>query len=295
MRRLVVTMSIAGAAALVVAPAFADATKAQCVDANTSAQSLRRGGKFSAAREQLQVCGDPKCPDLVRRDCIERLDELERAQPTIVFDVHDDTGTDITNVRISLDGTLFAEKLDGGALRVDPGTHSFTFQVADQNVVTESLLIKEGEKGRRQRIVIAAAHPAQSSAPPPIPARPQEQPPEEPRSDRRPLRTLGLISGGAGLAGVAVGTVFGLLASSSFNQQQEACASPTDCADHARATSEHESAVTQGAISTISFVAGGALLAAGVALFVIGAKGSSTPASTARATRFGDAGLRVSF
>src|ERR1700689_3253040 len=101
--------------------ALADLTKGQCIAANTKAQDLRRDGKLSEARAELQTCGDPSCPALVRDDCTKRLNELEGAQPTIIFDAKDGAGHDLSAVAITMDGHPFADKLDGKALRVDPG------------------------------------------------------------------------------------------------------------------------------------------------------------------------------
>jgi hypothetical protein len=61
--------------------AWANPTVAECVGADTAAQSLRRDGKLAAARVQLMTCGSPSCPALVRDDCTQRLEDLERAVP----------------------------------------------------------------------------------------------------------------------------------------------------------------------------------------------------------------------
>jgi hypothetical protein len=114
------------------APASADVTKDQCIDANTQAQSLRRDGKFAAARAQLQACGATACPGLIRDDCARRMDELDRAQPTILFEVKDGSGRDLDAVQVTVDGQPLAERLTGTAFRIDPGSHSFTFTAADQ-------------------------------------------------------------------------------------------------------------------------------------------------------------------
>jgi len=131
-----------------------DVTKDQCVDANTKAQSLRRSRKLVAARAQLAICADPRCPAMVRDDCTQRVDELEKVQPTIVFDAKDGAGNDLSDVRVSMDGKPFVGKLDGTALAVDPGPHAFTFEVTGQPIVTRGFVLKEGEKLRRERIVI---------------------------------------------------------------------------------------------------------------------------------------------
>jgi hypothetical protein len=139
------------------APPPVEVTKDQCVDADTKAQSLRRDGKLRAAREQLSVCINPGCPGIVRDDCTQRLDELERVQPTIVFDAKDGAGNDLVDVRVTMDGKPLAGKLDGAALLVDPGAHSFSFEVVGLPAVTRSFVLKEGEKSRRERIAMPTA------------------------------------------------------------------------------------------------------------------------------------------
>src|SRR6186713_3235657 len=82
---------------LVPLAARAETMKVQCIQANTNAQSLRRDGKLAQAREQLRFCGQSKCPGLVSADCIKRLDELESAQPTVVFDAADTSGRPVND------------------------------------------------------------------------------------------------------------------------------------------------------------------------------------------------------
>jgi hypothetical protein len=109
---------IAAGLLLLSTPSFANGpkggiTKTECIDANTQAQSLRRDGKLSAARVQLLKCSDPGCPSIIRDDCTSRLDEVEKAQPTIVFDGKDGDGHDLVAVSVTIDGQPFADKLDG--------------------------------------------------------------------------------------------------------------------------------------------------------------------------------------
>ena len=278
-----------------VSSARADMTKARCAEANANAQDLRREGKLSAARETLRKCADAACPGLVRDDCNRRLDEVERVQPTIVFDAKDASGKDVSAVRVTVDGTVVADRITGLPLLVDPGEHVFAFEVAGQSPVTEVFVIKEGEKERRERIVLGGASPAPQSTPlAPIPqgtpsAAPAAAPSPElvapsPPSDTAPSSSagsrdhgglsmrqiLGLTTGGLGVAGVAAGSVFGLLAISAANQQRSDCLSPSSCSMHPQALSSHSTATSDGAISTAAFVAGGALLLGGCTLFFLG-------------------------
>jgi hypothetical protein len=100
--------------------ARADMTKAQCVDANVSAQDLRRDGKLSAAREQLVKCAERSCPALVRDDCTRRLDEVDKAEPTIAFEVKA-AGADVFAVTVTVDGKPWTDTLEGKPIPADPG------------------------------------------------------------------------------------------------------------------------------------------------------------------------------
>jgi hypothetical protein len=48
---------------------------------------------------------------MVRDDCTRRLDELDKAQPTIVFEAKDGAGRDLTAVQVTVDGKPLVESL----------------------------------------------------------------------------------------------------------------------------------------------------------------------------------------
>ncbi|MGH7269036.1 MAG: hypothetical protein ACREJ3_01285, partial [Polyangiaceae bacterium] len=205
------------------------------------------------------------------------LDELEKAQPTILFEFKDCTGRDLIDVTATMDGHPLGQALGGSALRLDPGPHEFVFTETGVEPVTKTFVIEEGEKERRERIVIGAP-------PPPIatPAPEMTVPPlaEGGAKSGTPTQKLaGLIVGGVGVAGIATGAVFGLLTMSAASQQKSDCASATSCANFAGASSAHSGGETDGTVSTVAFIAGGALLAGGAALFLT-AHSHEHPAST---------------
>jgi hypothetical protein len=253
-------------------------TKDQCIDADTQAQTLRRAGKLAATRDQLQKCGDPSCPALVRDDCSRRLDEVERAQPTILFEAKDAAGQDLVGVKVAVDGQPHAESLGGTALKVDPGPRTFTFTGPDLSPLTQTFVVREGEKDRRERVVLART----VAAPAPGLAVPPSTPPESPPSGMARGKVYGLILGGVGLAGIGVGSVFGLMTASAGSQQKSDCAGASSCANYGQAAHDHTTAQNDGTISTIAFIAGGALLAGGAVLFFVSGSPSSEPSATSR-------------
>jgi hypothetical protein len=273
------------------ATARADMTRAQCIDANAQAQSLRRDEKLAQARELLRACSDPKCPGMVVADCTKRLDELEAAQPTIVFEAKDPAGRELNLVKVTADERPLADTLDGTPFTLDPGDHTFTFEVDGQPAVTLHFTLTEGQKARRESIVIGQAQPPPAPATAPVGDAPEA--PASPADPPRPLRTAGIAAGAAGLAGIAAGTVFGLMASSKWSSQKSACASSADCPNHAEAVSDHSSLTTDATISTIAFIAGGALLAGGVTLFVLGSRPESEGTALVVAPNVGGAALAL--
>jgi hypothetical protein len=273
-------LSLAVSAALASAyllPGVAHADEAatqQCIDANEAAQSARKAEKLHDARANLLICVAASCPGLVRDDCAQRLEEVERAQPTIVFEARSAAGHDIVAVIITVDGRPFTSKLDGSALPIDPGEHVVTFEAGDFPPMTQRYVLHEGEKGRRERVVFGAPPqpaPSQTGAPsaPPASAAPTGEtvPVTRSPSPFQGQRLTGIILGAAGLVTVTIGAILGTNASSSWSSARAECGSPTSCPNYNQAVADHDSATSAATLSTIGFLTGAALLAGGAALY----------------------------
>jgi hypothetical protein len=182
---------------------------------------------------------------------------------------------------LTLDGHEISRAQWGAPIPVDPGAHEIRAEArgfqpwsASQSLDTPSstatvAIPALSPLAAQTPAPTPAASPAppQPVAPAPTPApAPPEPPPSSPMGTPR---VLGLVAGGVGVAGIAVGSVFGLMSISQKNQQQSACGSTPSCTgtDHAQAVSDHASAVTDGLVSTVGIVAGGALLVGGAVLF----------------------------
>ncbi len=152
-----------------------------------------------------------------------------------------------------------------------------------------------------------AADPAPASSAPTTPAPASAvvatdgtDPGPEASSSHGPI-VLGVSLGVAGLVGIGVGSVFGLLASSSWNNAKSDCGpsqNPGHCVTQnpSQATSDHDAAVTNADVSTVAFIAGGVLLTAGVTVLLTtlhhgGAKASEV--AVAPAVGPGQAGLAL--
>ena len=243
-------------------------SKHECVEASEAAQDLQQAGKLREAQSKLAVCIAESCPGPVREDCASRLVAVDKAVPSIVFEAKDGAGNDLTAVRVTADGRAIAERLNGSAIDLDPGEHKFTFEVAGHPPVEKSLLLHEGEKACRVGVVFVVAPP-----PPPAMASPLAAPTAPPEDGGHGRRVLGLVSGGVGLVGLAVGGIFGGLTFSSWGNVNSECPSHAGCS--AQATNNHSNAVTFGTVSTAGFVAGGLLLAGGFTLYFTAPKDRS--------------------
>jgi hypothetical protein len=239
-------------------------SKEQCIASNSDAQDLFRDGKLSLARARLRECADPSCPALVRDDCTRRLDDLERAQPTIIFDVKDGSGRDLRAVSVTVDGVLLVHELNGKPLPVDPGEHTFVVTAEGEKPVTRTFVLKVGEKERLEHLTIGEL--------------PQADGAQARDAGLGTQRILGIAVGGVGIVGVAVGTIFGLMASSAWSQAKGACGPDTShCNDLNGANSFKNTTDSDAAISTVAFIAGGVLLVGGAALFLTGGPKGTSP------------------
>jgi hypothetical protein len=131
----------------------------------------------------------------------------------------------------------------------------------------------------------------------PITAEPKALPAPEPVPDADlpsgppVLRTAGFITAGVGLGGLAVGTVFGLMAMNRNAAFESAVADPANgCGQDLQTCSEsikrnREAIDGPATIATVSFIAGGTLFAAGVLMVLLAPSRKDTATVQAFQTR----------
>lgn len=255
-----------GAAALVVALAWAQGARAdvkqQCIETSERGQSLRDDHKLSSARAAFRKCADAACPTVIRKDCTEWIVDVDARLPSVVLGARNAVGDDVTAVRVTLDGEPLVSRLDGTAVPVDPGEHTFVFEADGFATISRRVVIREGEKARLVSVDLPARDRPNAEA---RAARAPSQV-ERPAESRSAQRTIGLLVGGAGLVAVGAGAYFGVKASSGWDDFKARC-SPERCTD-ASARSVYEDAHDQATLSTIFFVGGVAGVAAGALLFL---------------------------
>jgi len=261
--KTVLLLGLVATTALVTSSASAD-VKAACLDASSKAQTLRDAHKLVEAREQLRVCAAALCPSVVQSDCANWLADVEKALPSVVLVAKNGAGSDLADVTVSVDGQLLASKLDGQALPINAGPHTFHFERGDGSTLDRQVIIREGEKNQEVAAVLGAAAPVSPAPPPAATSAPDSSGlhPVEQQGSSSPLRTAGWVLGAAGVVGLGVGAVFGAVA---MGEKSSA-----DCNANNQCQPGPLSSARSAALgSDVGFIAGGVLLAAGAALVLL--------------------------
>jgi hypothetical protein len=247
--------------------AAADPTTSDCLTANESSIALRNAGQLRAALAQMLVCAAATCPADVQAECLRRIAEVDVTMPTIVFRVTDAMGNDAAAAKVTMDGEVLSDWLEGVAISLDPGVHTFVFEAAGLPPLTKQMVIRQGEKDRREVVQLLSPTPAPgpllpSSSPTDRPVPPSHTTP--PSQGIGVQRMLALVAGGVGVAGVAAGTAFGLESMSKHDDALKAC--PAACAGPNGVTLWNQ-ARSAGDLSTVGFVVGAVGLAGGAVLW----------------------------
>jgi hypothetical protein len=167
--------------------------------------------------------------------------------------------------------------LEGTALSVDPGEHTFSFEAEGQASITKQLVIIEAQKDRRETIVFGS--PSQvPTTPRPPPIATQSVPPPPPSEASRglgPQKIAAIAAEGVGVVGLAVGGAFGAVTLSQKNDAQSAC--PNLCSTQS-GVQKWNNAVSSGNVATAFFIVGGVGVVGGAVLWFTApsARGAST-------------------
>jgi hypothetical protein len=204
--------------------------------------------EFKGAAAKAQRAGDA----LRKRTALERAAALEPRLCRLAFEAADPDVTVLQNGR-PLSGAVL-----GNTIPIDPGTYRFEASAPGKLPWAQSIEIR-GE-GELATLDIPALEPAPPGQPPPSP----EPPPmtAEPNGQRALAWTLG----GVGVAGLATGAVFGVLASSSWKKAEQSCSDyPYECTldgiEHGNTAS------TRADVATAAFIVGAAALGTSLVLF----------------------------
>jgi hypothetical protein len=268
----------------------AQPTSKECVTTYEDSVPLRKNHQLKAARTKLVICSSDSCPADIRTECMSRLAEVDASMPSVVFEAKDAAGAMVFAVKVKMDGDLLAERLQGSALPIDPGEHTFTFEVAGRPSVEKHLMIFEGEKLRRERVEFEALTGPIPAPTPAITLNSETAEPPHPAA-RQPLgkgRIAALALGGVGVVATGVGVAYSFVAMSRRDHATSIC--PNDCSD-GKGVNAWTDAHSAANIATGSFIVGAAAIASGVAVWLL-AKPTAEGASAAQIS-LGPGGIQV--
>jgi serine/threonine-protein kinase len=202
---------------------------------------------------------------------VERAQALEERLSTLTIRAMSAEATD-AQLEVRRDGIALQPAELGAPIPVDPGEHVIEAKAPGHEPWSSKVQV--GADAARVSVEIPKLKPtgvATPAAEAPLvtttTATTNAPPSDQPASDGRAQRVTGLVLGGAGIVGVGLGTFFGLRASSKWSDAKDKCTDyPYGCGTEG--TDLRSSARSAGNVSTIAFVAGGALLATGVVLYL---------------------------
>jgi hypothetical protein len=198
-----------------------DTAKKACVGAHIEGQRLRDAGKLKAARQEFLACAVESCPALLRKDCLQWLEETDAAMPTLLIRAQSD-GRDTADVSVLVDGESAVARLTGMPFSVDPGEHVLRFVAPDGRTKEARVVLNAGEKNRRVTVDLSGGAPAPSE--PPEPKRVTSKTPA-------PTPTAVYVLGGVGIVAMGSFAFFGLKAFTQGNDLKASCAPACSDAD----------------------------------------------------------------
>lgn len=224
-------------------------------------------GKLASAWATFRTLGETDSNEQRRADSLAQATALEPRLPKLVVTVAGERPADL---RLELDGLAITSAL-GVETPVDLGTHTLVARAAGFADWTQTIEITLEGKAKALELQLV-----KQDAPPPIepvipapPATPERPPLSDPGPPFSPR--LGLLVGGVGVAALATGVVFGLVAKGRYDDAQFLCGeedqlcSPVDI-DAANASVD--SARSAATISTAAVIGGAVLVGAGVGMYL---------------------------
>lgn len=183
---------------------------------------------------------------------------------------------------VRLDGEAIGPSLWGFAIPVDPGEHKIEATAPGKERWSRSVAVTKEPSS--QKIVVPALTgatslpPANSASSASVtPGAPPVAPPPPPGGGDSSRRTAGYLVGGVGLAGVVVGSIFGIKTFAKKSDSQSHCNATTRTCDGAGIELQ-DSARSASTISTIGFGVG--LLGLGAGAWLLLSAGPSSTEST---------------
>ncbi|HTV22868.1 MAG TPA: hypothetical protein VMG12_29460 [Polyangiaceae bacterium] len=239
--------------------------------------------EFKGAAAEAQKAGD----SVRKTTALERAAALEPKLSRLQINLAD------PSVSVLRNGDALSAAVLGSAIPVDPGSYRIEAQAPGKLSWTKEVVVRGA--GAVVKVDVPALEDDASAAVAEPSATPSEPAPLTDASPPMTVehgteRTWAWVLGGVGVASVAAGATFGLLASSNWSKAKDGCSDyPFDCDDDA--VSQADDASTQATVATVAFVVGAAAIGTSVVLFATSgdepsAEVAFTPTSVSLRGRF---------
>jgi hypothetical protein len=231
MKRSVSCLALGASALFGTAPAFAqtadpapaaDAGAVDCAAAYESAQTERQAGHFRAASNQAMLCSQSTCNQAIVRECIALFESIQAEMPSMVFSARRADGGELTNVRIEMDGQPLLDQLDGKALALDPGAHTFKFFAEGFDPKEIQHTARVGDRNRLIEVVFGELPPPATGAAPGTGA-----PPPAAKSERG-VPVASYVLAGVGVVGLGVFGYMRISGVQDYNELNQKCSPECD-------------------------------------------------------------------
>jgi hypothetical protein len=220
---------------------------------------------FTAVVKQTTRRGDTKY-ETTREAALAQLGLLEPRIAKIVVSLVDIP----KGLAVTLDGAALEEKDLGTPIVVEPGMHKVEGTAPEMASVYRDITVDVGES-KTTILTFKKLEPG-----PALGSEPASKIDASP-SKPFPLRTVGFVAGGVGVAGMAVFTVAGLMAKSTFKRMSDVCGS-AGCSDPGQ-LSEIDKGRSQQTLANVGLAVGLVGLSAGAALVILGGRHQDNDAS----------------
>jgi len=199
--------------------AYGQSVARHCVDSHETVQLRRKGGDLLSARDAARICAREDCPQAVKAECLTFVQELDRDVPSVTLSVVDAHGQPWIDAIVLIDGKMVAERVDGKSIDTNPGARTLRVIPKGREAVDISVVVKQGAKNQPVEVKL----PPGSDTTPLVPA---DEP--EPLEPARNIPAAAWISGGVGIAGLAM---FGAFAGIGWSERSDLEACGTRCGD----------------------------------------------------------------
>lgn len=220
-----------------------------------------RRGRLIAARDAFKAAAELFTKADKKQYALERASSIALTIPRLTVDVAEPKPA---GLELLLDGKPFPARSE---TQLDPGTYAVVLRAPKYRDKTYSVTLAAGEK----RTLTTERLESDAPLVAPAPDRPQVMVAD---SSGMPWRTTGFVLAGVGAVGLGVGAVTGLMAIGSAGTVRDNCnrtTTPAVCTNQ-EGLDAMSSGSTQSTLSTVGFVAGGTLLAAGIVMIVVAPK-----------------------